>query len=160
MSIYKKKLALLIIQSMRAGYREMRQRGMYTGEYAPNFQFWEVIMYMIENNLNSIVDLGAGIGHNLEMCRRLGMTVRGYETDVRLIHSAFDFVTPLDVEQIKPEDIAGFDVVYAFGPTRNQKRNDEFVKHVRGILAPDQVFAYFGMNDKTVNVYNEQSILQ
>ena len=158
--LYKKNLSLLIIQSMRAGFREMKQRDMYIGEYSPNYYFHQVICYMLENRLKSIVDLGAGIGHNLEMCRRLGMKVQGYENDPELLKYAFPFVDPADVTRINPSQIHGFDVVYAYGPTRNQEENEEFVNYMHAIMHDRQTFIYYGIGDKELQLANEQGILQ
>ena len=108
---------------------------------------------MIQNNLSSIVDLGSGHGHVLEICRRLGWKVKGYEIDPLIVREAYDFVELKDVENIEEDHIYCFDMIYMYGPFMDDKKNIDFAEKIKSKMSPGQYFMYRTVNSKKHNIF-------
>jgi hypothetical protein len=117
--------------------------------YYINPDFGDVVQYMVENDLNSFIDLGAGAGHIMEIMRLAGYKVRGYENEPALIEeyeATFlakhhnNFLFEKDIMTLSTEDIRGFEVLYAWQPFRDLSLLNIFIDKTISIMTPDQVF--------------------
>ena len=113
-------------------------------KYSVNFNFSDVIEWMQENKKHSIIDLGAGYGDCLSVCDKLGYKVKGIEINRDLIIK--DFVIEGDAMQINESDIAGFDVIYSYGPFKGEELTQEFINHVLSVMNKNQTFLYVYAN--------------
>ena len=154
---HKDALRKLIIRSLGERKEYSREEPLYydkeNGEwgYVINMQFHKVVDYMLARNLSSIVDLGAGIGDCLEICRKLGFKVKGYEIEDILVTRHLKemtkvFVEKKDIWHLTNSDIQGYQVIYAWSPFKNEELKDQFINKVKEIMSNDQIFIY--MEDK------------
>jgi len=134
------------------------------GEYGYhiNRYFGHVFSYMLEHNLNSIVDLGAGVGHGIEILKIFGYKVKGFENEDQLIQenanifgkkvgmNKFGSVTieKKDLRNLNKSDIEGFEIIYMWQPFKDKELLNSFLSKVINMIDSNQTILFRKSNQK------------
>lgn len=124
-----------------------RNKGNGQWGYYVNEDFGDVVNYMNEHNLTSLVDLGAGEGHIVELLNDMGYNAKGYEIEEELIdkyHENFsrNNVFQKDVMDITKEDIEDFQVIYMYQPFSDRTLLKKFLHRLINEMNVDQTIVY------------------
>ena len=161
---------LIMFKNANAKDREKQKsrlynnRGKGNGEwgYIINFHFGEVAAYMLENDFKTIIDLGAGVGHGIEILNLIGLEARGYENEDELIMENAKFfgkkltllggdesltIRKKDIMSLTTNDIKEFEVIYFWQPFKDEILLNKFLINLFEIISPNQTILFKKDND-------------
>jgi hypothetical protein len=125
--------------------------------YCINLDFGEVATYMLENNLKTIIDLGAGIGHGIEILNTMGLQAKGYEIKDSLIKENAHFfgkkltmlganesltIEKKDIMNLTKNDIKDFEVIYLWQPFKDKILLNKFFINLFKIISLNQIILF------------------
>ena len=124
--------------------------------YVINMGFGAVLTYMMENNLKSLIDLGAGVGYSVEVSNDMGFKAKGYEIEDKFIEEHNNIfnnnnIIKKDIMTLKTQDIKDFAVIYIYQPFRDRTLMREFLNNLINILVSDQIILYKNDGVKPLN---------
>lgn len=110
----------------------------------------EIYLFMKVHSRLKFLELGAGLGVVMSVLKALlpeGM-IHGYEIEDKLIKYALtDGIWKKDILQLKPEDIAGYEVIYFWEPFSLRTKALAFAKLLEEVMSKGQIILYFPAAD-------------
>ena len=129
--------------------REGKNKGQFG--YYFNSHLIDLLLFMWEYNLKSIVDLGAGVGHLIMILYEFGFSVGGYEIEKDLIlegikihqsHILENCLKEKDILILTKIDLRQFEVIYFWEPFSDERLVKKFVDNLISRMKKNQYIAY------------------
>jgi len=160
---YKRKIKQINRKNRETHTRESLYFNKGNGQwgYYLNVDIEKVIDYLNKNNLKTVVDLGAGEGHIVELLNEMGFQAKGYEIeDVLIENYNKEFgkgnVTKKDIMYLTVEDIKEFEVIYFYQPFKDIGLMDNFLTNLKNVMTNQTyIFQSDGYRKRNLEIFKK-----
>jgi len=114
------------------------------GYYITN-NLYELMYELQKNNINSLFDLGAGVGHLVLLLNSFGINAKGIEIEEELVNRSkllINNITQNDIFNLTQNDMNKDESLYFWDPFYDKVLIEKFVKHLENIMIKDQLIVF------------------